>query len=106
MVESLSDSTIYMAYYSIIHLLHGNVFHVSMLKKYIPDASHVLQPQSVQISEDLSYEEKPVKILDRKAKTLRNKEIQLVKVLWRNQKVEEATWEREDEMKERYPSLF
>ncbi|MCQ7926341.1 hypothetical protein NP234_24490 [Salmonella enterica] len=56
-----------------------DVFHVSMLKKYVPDASHVLTMQSVQIYESLSYEEKPVEILDRKTKTLRNKEISLVK---------------------------
>ncbi|MCQ7926323.1 hypothetical protein NP234_24380 [Salmonella enterica] len=83
-----------------------NVFHVSMLKKYVPDASHVLKPQAVQIDENLSYEEKPVQILDHKTKKLRNKEIPLVKVLWRNQKVEEATWEREDEMRAKYPALF
>ncbi|KAL5554408.1 hypothetical protein UlMin_041809 [Ulmus minor] len=58
------------------------------------------------IYEDLSFEEKPVRILDHKTKTLRNKEIPLVKVLWRNQKMEEATWEREDEMKASYPELF
>ena len=44
-----------------IHL----VFHVSMLKKYIPDPSHVLQPQTVEISENLTYEEYPVAIVDR-----------------------------------------
>ncbi|KAL5564486.1 hypothetical protein UlMin_027650 [Ulmus minor] len=75
-----------------------NVFHVSMLKKYVSDPSHVLQEAPVEIDEKLSYEERPVQILDRKAKELRNKTISLVKVLWRNHTVEEATWEREDEM--------
>ena len=83
-----------------------NVFHVSMLKKYIPDPSHVIQLQLIQIQEDMSYEEKPIEILDRKTKTLRNKEISLVKVLWRNHKMEEATWEREDAMRTNYPELF
>ena len=41
------------------------VFHVSMLRKYIPDPSHVLQPQTVEISEDLTYEEDLVAIVDR-----------------------------------------
>ena len=41
-----------------------SVFHVSMLRKYIPDPSHVLQPHTVELSEDLSYEEYPVAILD------------------------------------------
>ncbi|KAL5560428.1 hypothetical protein UlMin_036640 [Ulmus minor] len=70
-----------------------NVFHVSMLKKYVPDTSHILEQEPMELHEDLTYEEKPVRILDRKTKTLRNKEIPLVKVLWRNQKMEEATWE-------------
>ncbi|KAL5570638.1 hypothetical protein UlMin_027213 [Ulmus minor] len=53
-----------------------------------------------------NFEEKPMQILDYKIKTLRNKDIPLVKVLWRNQKTEEATWEREDEMRTSYPELF
>ncbi|XP_062088700.1 uncharacterized protein LOC133795260 [Humulus lupulus] len=83
-----------------------DVFHVSMLKKYIPDSSHVLQHEVIQVDKDLTYEEKPVQILDRKNKVLRNKEIPLVKVLWRSQTIEEAMWEREDEMKAKYPDLL
>ncbi|KAL5570666.1 hypothetical protein UlMin_027241 [Ulmus minor] len=83
-----------------------NVFHVSMLKKYVSDPSHVLEHEPIQVNEDLTYEEKPVQILDRKDKTLRNKVIPLVKVLWRNHKIEEATWEREDDMRINYPELF
>ena len=83
-----------------------NVFHVSMLKKYVPNASHILEQEPIELQEDLTYEEKPVQILDRKTKTLRNKEIPLVKVLWRNQKIEEATWEREDEMRLAHPVIF
>ena len=83
-----------------------NVFHVSMLKKYVLDKSHVLKKEQIEIHEDLSFEEKPIRILDYKIKILRNKDIPLVKVLWRNQKTEEATWKREDEMKTSYPELF
>ena len=83
-----------------------NVFHVSMLKKYVADASHVLEREPLEMHEDLSSEERPVQILDRRMKTLRNKEIPLVKVLWRNHNFEEATWEREDVMKLTYPDLF
>ena len=57
------------------------VFHVSMLRKYILDPSHVLQPQAVEISEDLTYEENPVAIVDRQVRQLRTKEIPMVKVL-------------------------
>ncbi|KAL5563189.1 hypothetical protein UlMin_032936 [Ulmus minor] len=82
-----------------------NVFHVSMLRKYVSDPSHVLKSEPIEVREDLTYQEQPVQILDRKDKALRNKVIPLVKVLWRNHKVEEATWEREDEMRAKYPHL-
>ena len=56
-----------------------NVFHVSMLRKYIPEPSHVLRDQSVQLKENLTYEETPVQIVDRKEQVLRSKVIPLVK---------------------------
>ncbi|KAL0539895.1 hypothetical protein IC582_024116 [Cucumis melo] len=83
-----------------------DVFHVSMLRKYVPDPSHVVDYEPLEIDENLSYVEQPVEILAREVKTLRNKEIPLVKVLWRNHRIEEATWEREDVMRSRYPELF
>ncbi|KAL0558732.1 hypothetical protein IC582_003314 [Cucumis melo] len=83
-----------------------DVFHVSMLRKYVPDPSHVVDYEALEIDENLSYVEQPVEVLAREVKTLRNKEIPLVKVLWRNHRVEEATWEREDDMRSRYPELF
>ena len=68
-----------------------NVFHISMLRKYISDPSHVLETPKIELRDDLSYEEQPVQILGREEKELRNKTISLVKVLWRNHLVEEAT---------------
>ncbi|KAL0536859.1 hypothetical protein IC582_025822 [Cucumis melo] len=83
-----------------------DVFHISMLRKYVPDPSHVVDYEPLEIDENLSYVEQPVEVLAREVKTLRNKQIPLVKVLWRNHRVEEATWEREDDMRSRYPELF
>ena len=83
-----------------------DVFHVSQLRRYISDPSHVLRPEEVQLSDDLTYEEVPVQILDRQDRVLRNKTVPLVKVLWRNHKVEEATWELESAMRQKYPHLF
>ncbi|XP_060972510.1 uncharacterized protein LOC133038394 [Cannabis sativa] len=83
-----------------------NVFHVSMLRKYVSDPSHILSYESLELQPDMTYEEQPVQILDRKDKVLRNKTIALVKVLWRNSKVEEATWELESDMRTQYPELF
>ena len=60
----------------------------------------------MQLDQNLSYEEKSVRILDRKDKVLRNRTVPLVKVLWRNSKSEETTWELESDMQMRYPELF
>ena len=57
------------------------VFHVSMLRKYISDPSHVLQPQAVELSEDLMYKEYPVALVDRQDRRLRIREMPIVKVL-------------------------
>ncbi|XP_070016609.1 uncharacterized protein [Nicotiana sylvestris] len=81
------------------------VFHVSMLKKFMGDPSLVVPTEVIGVN-SLSYEEIPVVILDRQIRKLKTKEIASVKVLWRNQKVKEATWEAEEDMKSRYPHIF
>ena len=83
-----------------------DTFHVSMLRKCIPDPSHVLREQPVQLKENMTYEETPVQIVDRKEQVLRSKVIPLVKVLWRNHEREAATWEPEAQMRCQYPQLF
>ncbi|KAA0035225.1 DNA/RNA polymerases superfamily protein [Cucumis melo var. makuwa] len=83
-----------------------DVFHVSMLRKYVPNPYHILEAQPVHLKENLSYEEEPIQILDKKEQVLRNKVIPLVKVLWRNHNTEEATWETEQAVKVQYPHLF
>ena len=67
------------------------------------DPIHVIDYKPLQLNEDLSYEEKLVKILAREVKTLCNRNIAFVKVLWRNHHSEEATWKREDEIREKKP---
>ena len=83
-----------------------DVFHVSMLRKYIADPTHVIDYKPLEIEENLSYQEEPIKILAQEVKALRNRSIGFVKVLWRNHQVEEAMWEREEEIKEKYPELI
>ena len=83
-----------------------NVFHISQLRKYIPDPNHTIVSEPVDIAEDLVYEEHPVQILDRRIKQLRNKQIPLVKVLWTNHTSQEATWETEEAIQAKYPHLF
>ena len=58
------------------------------------------------LDENLSYEEEPVAILDREVRKLRSREIASIKVQWKNQPVEETTWEKEADMQERYTHLF
>ncbi|XP_039126831.1 uncharacterized protein LOC120262973 [Dioscorea cayenensis subsp. rotundata] len=83
-----------------------NVFHVSLLKKYVPDPSHALETPPVELREDLTFEVRPVRILDRLEKVLRGKVVPVVKVLWRSDQIEELTWELERFMRKKYPHLF
>ncbi|XP_069149998.1 uncharacterized protein [Solanum lycopersicum] len=82
------------------------VFHVSTLRKYIPDESHLLSLDSVELGPDLTFEKEPITIFDRQVQKLRTEEIASVKVLWKHQFVGEATWETESDMRARYPQLF
>ncbi|XP_049391383.1 uncharacterized protein LOC125855679 [Solanum stenotomum] len=74
------------------------VFHVSLVKKSVGDATSIVPLEGLGVKENLSSEEIPVEILDRRVKKLRNNEIVSVKDLWRNQLVEGATWEAETDM--------
>ncbi|KAL4383820.1 hypothetical protein GQ457_15G019280 [Hibiscus cannabinus] len=83
-----------------------DVFHVSMLRKYRSDPSHVMPVEEIELNPDLSYHEEPIEILASDSKVLCGRTIELVKVKWRHRGVEEATWERKDDMREQYPYLF
>ena len=83
-----------------------NVFHVSQLRKYNSDPSHLLEPENVQLREDLTFDLPPMRIIDRKVKQLRSKSVPLVKVAWGRGSLEEHTWELESEMKRDHPNLF
>ena len=83
-----------------------DMFHVSMLRKYIFDPSHVLEAPPVELKEDLSFEVHPVGIIDQTIKELRKKVILMVKVLWKNDTIEKMTWETKASMMSHYPYLF
>ncbi|KAK5785305.1 hypothetical protein PVK06_039876 [Gossypium arboreum] len=83
-----------------------DVFHVSMLRRYRSDPSHIISPTEIELRPDMTYEEEPIKILAREVKQLRNKSVALVKVLWQKHGVEETTWEPEETMRNQYPHLF
>ncbi|XP_040951596.1 uncharacterized protein [Gossypium hirsutum] len=73
-----------------------------------PDSNptHIVPMEEIEFRPDLTFEKKLVQILDRDVKVLRRKSVPLVKVLWQNHSTEEATWEPEDSMRQRYPHIF
>ncbi|XP_028807303.1 uncharacterized protein LOC114762023 [Neltuma alba] len=83
-----------------------NVFHMSQLKKYHPDPSHILELEEVELDDNLTYQAELERILDVKDKQLRNKTIQLVKVFWKGMSLGDATWETEERIQREYPLLF
>ncbi|XP_052197241.1 uncharacterized protein LOC127804420 [Diospyros lotus] len=83
-----------------------NIFHISRLRKHEPDPTQKIPVEAIELREDLTYPEELVEILDTKEQVLRNKTIPIVKVLWRHHDIEEATWEREEEIRQNYPNLF
>ena len=82
------------------------IFHMLMLRKYISNPSQVLQPQAVELNEDLTYEKYPMTIVDRQVRQLRTKNIPMVKVLWSNHTIEDYTWGTKMVMRVAYPYLF
>ncbi|XP_057984587.1 uncharacterized protein LOC131169384 [Hevea brasiliensis] len=82
------------------------VFHISILREYASDSSHVLQPDIVELNENLTFVEQLVAIVDYQIRQLRSRQIPTVKVLWRSQSVEEFTWESKQNMRNKYPYLF
>ena len=82
------------------------VFHVSMLRRYTPNPTHVVDWGEIEVNTDGTFEEGPVCIMDSRDQVLRRKTVKLVKVLWKHCGVEEAMWEREDTMRATYPFLF
>ena len=82
------------------------VFHVSMIRNYTPDPTHVVDWGEITIDTDGTFEEGPVCILDSRDQVLRHKTVRLVKVLWQHRGVGEVTWEREDTIRATYHFLF
>ncbi|KAK1425082.1 hypothetical protein QVD17_20426 [Tagetes erecta] len=87
----------------------GNVhdtFHISNLKKCLSDESLVIPLQEIRIDDKMYFVEEPVEVMDRQEKRLKRSRIPIVKVRWNSRYGPEFTWEREDEMKRKYPHLF
>jgi hypothetical protein len=80
-----------------------DMFHVSQLKKCLCVPDEQIPMEDMDAKEDLSY---PVKILETSERVTWNKRIKMCKVQWSHNSEEEATWEREEELKAEFPSFF
>jgi hypothetical protein len=83
-----------------------DVFHVSQLRKCLQVPKEQMPLEEITVGEDLTYQEYPVKILDTSEKVTRNNRCKMCKVQWSNHTEEEATWEKEDQLKAEFPEIF
>ncbi|WVZ96240.1 hypothetical protein U9M48_041905, partial [Paspalum notatum var. saurae] len=83
-----------------------DVFHVSQLKKCLRVPEEEVDTSQIQIEPDLTYEARPVKVLDRKQRSTRRNTITMYKVQWSEHSEEEATWETEEYLQTKYPGFL
>jgi hypothetical protein len=83
-----------------------DMFYVSQLKKCLCVPEEKIRMKDLDAKEDLSYQEYPIKILETSERVTRNKKIKMCKVQWSHHTKEEATWEREEELKVEFLSFF
>ena len=72
-----------------------DVFHVSQLKQCVKHPEHAVDLGAIQLSLDLSYPERPIRVLETSQRKTRNKTVKFMKVQWSHLSEKEATWERE-----------
>ena len=78
-------------------------FHMSNLKKCLSNGNLVIPLDEIEINESLHFTEEPVEIMYREIKRRKQSRIPIVKVRWNAKRGPEFTWEREDQMKQKYP---
>jgi hypothetical protein len=83
-----------------------DVFHVSQLKKCLRILEEQFLTEDLEVQEDLTYIEKPTQILEIADWVTRRNTIRMCKVKWGHHSKEAATWEREDDLRAKYPELF
>ncbi|WVZ97023.1 hypothetical protein U9M48_042590 [Paspalum notatum var. saurae] len=83
-----------------------DVFHISQLKKCLRVPEEEVDTSQVQIEPDLTYEARPIKILDQKQRSTRRNTVNFYKVQWSDHSEEEATWETEEYLRTKYPGFL
>ncbi|GKE63427.1 putative reverse transcriptase domain-containing protein [Tanacetum coccineum] len=74
--------------------------------KCVVDEPLVIPLDQIQIDDKLNFIKEPVEIMDQEVKRMKQSRIPIVKVRWNSRRGPEFTWEREDQMKKKYPHLF
>ena len=82
------------------------MFHVSQLKKCLRVPEEQIPLEDLIVKEDLTYEELLVRILETTERVTRSRVIKMCKVQWNRNTEDEATWEREEDLRKTYPQLF
>ncbi|GKD18225.1 putative reverse transcriptase domain-containing protein [Tanacetum coccineum] len=83
-----------------------STFYVANQKKCLSDESLIIPMKEIQLDDTLNFVEKPVEIMDREVKQLRQSRIPIFKVRWNSKRGPEFTYEREDQIRAKYPHLF
>jgi hypothetical protein len=83
-----------------------DVFHVSVLRHYISDPTHMIDMSSLQVSDEGALTAEPVRILDHRVRQLRRRMVDQVKVQWDNYSPHSVTWEDAYDMRRQFPFLF
>jgi hypothetical protein len=83
-----------------------DVLHVLLFKKCLWVLEEQLPMEELDLGGDLTYSERPVKILDIAEWVTHSKVIKMCKVQWSHHTEDEATWEHEEELRADYPKLF
>ena len=83
-----------------------SVFHVSQLKKCLHVPEEAIEPTSIKIQSDLTYEERPIRVLKEMERVTRSKVTEFYKVVWNNHSEQQSTWEQEDYLREVYPVFY
>jgi hypothetical protein len=88
-----------------------DVFHVSQLRKCLqaPNKTEVFKDndyRAIDLNHNLTYRENPIRILEEAVRVTRRRKIKFFKVQWSNHSEHEATWEREDYLRQEFPYLF
>ncbi|GJU35804.1 putative reverse transcriptase domain-containing protein [Tanacetum coccineum] len=83
-----------------------DAFHVSNLKKCLADPTLQVPLDEIRVDAKLNFVKEPVEILEREFKKFKRSRIAIVKVRWNSKRGPEFTWEREDQMRLKYPHLF